>query len=113
MRILFAGTPAIAVPSLHAIHRKYDVVGVLTNPDRKKGRGKALAMSPVKEAALELDIPVLQFPELKGDARRAVAELKPDLLVTFAFGRIFGPRFLALFPLGGINIHPSLLPKYR
>ncbi len=113
MRILFAGTPEIAVPSLRKIAGDFNVCGVLTNPDRIRGRGKKVLPSPVKQAAMELDIPVVQPERLFREAREAVSALTPDLLVTFAYGRIFGPKFLAVFPMGGINIHPSLLPKLR
>lgn len=113
MRILFAGTPEIAVPSLRKIAGDFAVCGVLTNPDRIRGRGKKILPSPVKQAAMEFDIPVVQPERLFREAREAVAALNPDLLVTFAYGRIFGPKFLAIFPMGGINIHPSLLPKLR
>ncbi len=113
MRILFAGTPEIAVPSLEKLAGNFTVCGVLTNPDRVKGRGKKLLPPPVKTKALELGIPVLQFSTLKGEAREAVRALAPELLVVFAYGRIFGEKFLSLFPYGGLNVHPSLLPKYR
>ncbi len=113
MRILFAGTPEIAVPSLEKLAGNFTVCGVLTNPDRVRGRGKKLLPPPVKAKALELGIPVLQFSTLKGEAREAVQALAPELLVVFAYGRIFGEKFLSLFPYGGLNVHPSLLPKYR
>lgn len=113
MRILFAGTPDIAVPSLRELARRYTICGVLTSPDREAGRGRHTVESPVKLQALELGVPVVQPPRLGSDARRHVGELSPQLLVVFAFGRIFGPKFLALFPKGAINVHPSLLPKYR
>ncbi|NQT61200.1 MAG: methionyl-tRNA formyltransferase [Bacteroidetes bacterium] len=113
MKILFAGTPEIAVPSLRKIAGEFTVCGVLTNPDRIRTRGKKILPSPVKAAAQEFDIPLVQPERLFNKAREAVAALSPDLLVTFAYGRIFGPKFLSLFPMGGINIHPSLLPKLR
>jgi methionyl-tRNA formyltransferase len=113
MRIVFAGSPAIAVPSLEALAAAFTVVGVLTNPDRKKGRGKQMSATEVKIKALELGIPVIQHEHLYRQAREEIAALQPDLLVSFAYGRIFGPRFLSLFPLGGVNVHPSLLPSYR
>jgi methionyl-tRNA formyltransferase len=101
----------------------FELAGVLTNPDSSKGRhGKpeptevgaaAAALSEKSIAMGRPPIPVLKPEKLGSEAREAVATLKPDLLVSFAYGRIFGPKFLALFPLGGINIHPSLLPKYR
>lgn len=113
MRILFAGTPQMAVPSLVALNECFDVCGVLTNPDRQKGRGRKMISSPVKDMALELGLNVLQPEKLNREFREQVKELKPDLLVCIAFGKIFGPAFMGLFPQGGINLHPSLLPKYR
>lgn len=113
MRVLYAGSPEIAVPGLERVAERHDVVGVLTNPDRGTGRGRKVRSSPVKERALELGLEVLQPESLKSEARGAVAALEPELLVCVAYGRIFGRKFLALFPRGGINMHPSLLPKYR
>ncbi|AEF85150.1 methionyl-tRNA formyltransferase [Treponema primitia ZAS-2] len=129
MRILFAGSPGIAVPALEALarlcldDRHFTLAGVLTNPDAPRGRaskavptdvGDAAAALVEPFAACSLPAPVILKPEkLDATAREAVAALQPDILVSFAYGRIFGPKFLALFPLGGINIHPSLLPKYR
>jgi len=113
MRVLFAGTPEISVPSLEGISKRHTVVGVLTNPDRPRGRGRAPSASPVKEKALELGLPVYQPPTLKSEARELLAPLEADVLAVYAYGRIFGPKFLSLFPEGGVNVHPSLLPKYR
>ena len=113
MRILFAGTPEIAVPSLAAAAAEHTVVAVLTNPDKAAGRGKIPAPPPVKEAALRLGLPVMQPEKLDAAFREETASRAPELLVAFAYGRIFGPRFLACFPRGGINIHPSLLPRHR
>lgn len=116
MRVLFAGSPEIAVPSLRAVAETAELAGVLTNPESQKGRGLASSWTPVALAAAALPSgppPLLAFDSLGAEARAAVAELKADLLVSFAYGRIFGPKFLALFPLGGINVHPSLLPRWR
>lgn len=115
MRILYAGTPDIAVPSLHALYNAdgIDVVGVLTAPDKVSGRGRKLSAPPVKKAALELSIPVIQPARLGSEAREMVETLGAELLVVFAYGRIFGPKFLALFSEGGINMHPSALPRHR
>lgn len=115
MRVLFAGSPEIAVPAFASTVRDHDIVGVLTNPDAPKGRGLCCCRTPVAEAAAELvpEAPILTFDHLGAEAREAVAALEPDILVAFAYGRIFGPKFLALFPRGGVNVHPSLLPKYR
>ena len=114
MRVLFAGTPLIAVPSLEALAAaSHDVVGVLTAPDRRRGCGKQVSYPPVKERALELGLPVIQPETLRGEAREQVSALDPELLACFAYGKIFGPRFLALFDRGALNVHPSLLPRYR
>lgn len=114
MRILFAGSPAIAVPTLLLLAERHQVVGVLTNPDAPKGRGKRLEPTDVALAALGLPgVPVLKYERLLAEARDAVAALGAELLVSVAYGRIFGPKFLALFPRGGVNLHPSLLPRYR
>jgi methionyl-tRNA formyltransferase len=152
MRIIFAGSPAIAVPALEALAAlaleasgkgalspgslysgslssgspspaAFELAGVLTNPDSPRGRhGKpeptalaaaALAQGPrFREAGLEPPL-ILKPEKLGSQAREEIKALGPDLLISFAYGRIFGPKFLALFPLGGINIHPSLLPAYR
>lgn len=112
-RILFAGTPQIAVPLFERLCERFDVVGVLTSPDAPQGRSKVPVAPPVKEAALRHGIPVLQFDSLRTEAREAVSALKPQVLVTFAFGKIFGPRFLSLFEDGAFNVHPSRLPLLR
>ena len=112
-RILFAGTPEISVPLFKALCTRFEVVGVLTACDKSVGRSKALVPSPVKAAALEAGLPVLQFESLRTEARAAVRELGADTLVTFAYGKIFGPKFLDLFPVGRFNVHPSALPMFR
>lgn len=113
MRILFAGTPKIAVPSLKALTAEFEICGVLTNPDRKTGRGRKIISSPVCQTARELDLKILQPEKLDSAFLNEVKTLKPDLLVVIAFGKIFRKDFLDLFPMGGINLHPSLLPRYR
>jgi methionyl-tRNA formyltransferase len=116
VRVLFAGSPDIAVPSLIRISFEHEVVGVLTNPESAQGRGLALEGTPVAQAAAAVLgglVPVLSPERLDGAAREAVAALAPDILVSYAYGKIFGPKFLALFPKGGLNVHPSLLPRYR
>jgi len=112
---LFAGSPAIAVPSLEAVYSQdgIELAGVLTNPDSPKGRHGTPQPTEVAEAAQKLNVPVLKPLKLDSPIREQIGLLNPDILVSFAYGRIFGPKFLSLFPLGGINIHPSLLPKYR
>jgi len=113
MRILFAGSPRLAVPSLEAVCAHYPVVAVLTNPDRPSGRGGRLEATAVKGKALELGLPLLQPETLDSVFLEAVRELKADLLVVVAFGKIFKKDFLDLFSLGAINVHASLLPKFR
>jgi methionyl-tRNA formyltransferase len=113
VRILFAGTPAIAVPTLQALATHFEVGAVLTNPDRPGPRGRRLVPSPVKEAALDLGLPVLQPEHLKAEARALVSSHGCDTLVCFAYGKLFGPRFLSLFEGEKLNIHPSLLPRLR
>jgi methionyl-tRNA formyltransferase len=120
MRILFAGSPDIAVPSLVRLSFEHEIVGVLTNPEAQRGRGLEAAATPVAQAAAAIfggrdrpSVPILAPERLGAQAREETAALGADILVSFAYGRIFGPRFLALFPKGGVNVHPSLLPKYR
>ncbi|MDR1618481.1 MAG: methionyl-tRNA formyltransferase [Treponema sp.] len=126
MRVLFAGSPGIAVPSLKAIAEGLcpaaELAGVLTNADSRKGRGGGAEPTEVGALAAVLAEEYRRrgkefalFKPLKLDAafREEAAACRFDLLVSFAYGRIFGPKVLALFPLGGINIHPSLLPRYR
>jgi methionyl-tRNA formyltransferase len=113
MRVLFAGTPEIAVPSLRLVAGRHQVVSVLTGSDKPIGRGRRLEPSAVKRAALDLGIPVIEGDRLDAAVRERVAAVQPEVLVVVAFGRIFRERFLALFPRGGVNLHPSLLPRHR
>jgi methionyl-tRNA formyltransferase len=116
VRVLFAGSPDIAVPSLLRVSFEHEIVGVLTNPETAQGRGQALAGTPVAQAAAAVlgdRVPLLAPARLGAEAREAVAALRPDILVAYAYGKIFGPKFLALFPKGGVNVHPSLLPRHR
>ncbi|MHA6532493.1 methionyl-tRNA formyltransferase [Paenibacillus sp. BAC0078] len=115
MKIVFMGTPAFAVPSLQMlVEEGYEVVAVVTQPDRPQGRKKTLTPSPVKEAALSLGLPVLQPERLRRP--EAVAELaayEPDMIVTAAYGQILPKSVLELPQNGCVNVHGSLLPKYR
>jgi len=123
MRILFAGSPGIAVPALEALASlcadaagDFTLAGLLTNPDTPKKRSGNPEPTECAAALYRLlgeKVPVIKPEKLDSAAREQTAALKPDLLVSFAYGRFFGPKFLGLFPMGGINIHPSLLPKYR
>ena len=114
--VVFLGTPDFAVPSLEALtdHPDFDVVGVITQPDRPAGRGQQVRFSPVKEAALARDLPVFQPKSVnKPDALDQLREWSPDVLVVAAFGQILKPALLELAPHGSINVHASLLPRWR
>lgn len=115
LRIAFAGTPDFAVPALNALLASHHTVaGVLTQPDRPKGRGRQLAFSPVKRVALDRVLPLSQPQTLKTEAGRAeLAAWEPDVLVVVAYGLILPPAVLDLPRLGCINIHGSLLPRWR
>lgn len=115
MNIVFMGTPQFAVPSLEMLLKEgYNIVGVVTQPDRPQGRKKVLTPTPVKEAALKHGIPVLQPQRLRNaEAVQEVAAFQPDLIVTAAFGQILPKAVLDLPKHGCLNVHGSLLPKYR
>ena len=115
MKILFMGTPAFAVPSLRAlVEAGHEVCGVFTQPDRPKNRGMKLLPTPVKEYAITQDIPVFQPATLKdGTALEQIRHLAPQLIAVAAYGRILPRELLDCPPLGCINVHSSLLPKYR
>lgn len=108
------GTPEFAVPSLEALNNKIDLIAVVTQPDRPKGRGHKLMPSPVKSWALEHSIPILQPVKIKNEEATSELEaLKPDLIIVVAFGQILSQRILDIPKFGCINVHASLLPRYR
>ena len=114
LRIVFAGTPEFAVPSLRAAARHNEVVAVYTQPDRPAGRGRGLAPSPVKREALGRGIPVLQPENFKAAATRAALRaLKPDLMIVVAYGLILPQSVLDIPTHGCWNVHASLLPRWR
>lgn len=115
MKIVFMGTPDIAVPCLQKIiDEKYEILGVVTQPDKPKGRGKKLGMSPVKELAIENNIPVYQPVKARDkEFIDKIKSLNPDVIVVVAFGQILPKEILEIPKLGCINVHVSLLPKYR
>lgn len=114
VKIVFMGTPAYAVPALTQLHQHYSVVGVFTQPDKPSGRGRQVSVSAVKEAAQALGLPVYQPPNLKtADALALLQSLAPDLIVVAAFGQILRANVLSLPPLGCLNLHASLLPRWR
>jgi len=115
LNVIYAGSPDISATVLQylASLASIKIVGVLTNPPSAKGRHKALLPTPVAKLAHELNIPVLEPEHLKTDSRESIKALHPDILVCFSYGKIFGPKFMSIFPKGGINLHPSLLPRWR
>lgn len=116
LRIIFCGTPRFAVPTLDALVRGgYPIQLVVTQPDKPSGRGLELSVSPVKERARALDLPVVQPDKIKNNEefRSRLAELKPEAIVVVGYGRIIPQWMIDLPPLGNINLHASLLPKYR
>ena len=115
MRIVFMGTPDIAATCLtNLIADGFDVVGVYTQPDRPKGRGMKLVASPVKEVALSHEIPVFQPENFREEETvQQLRDLKPDVVAVVAYGRILPQKVLDIPPKGCINIHASILPKYR
>lgn len=115
MRILFMGTPDIAVGCLQKIiDEKHDIIGVVTQPDKPVGRGKKMGMPPVKELALKYDLPVYQPIKARDEEFvNILKDLNPDLIVVVAFGQILPKSILDIPKFGCVNVHVSLLPKYR
>jgi methionyl-tRNA formyltransferase len=113
-QIVFMGSPDFAVPPLRALAAAYDVAGVVTQPDRPSGRGRELKAPPVKACALELGLPIVQAEKLRApEAMEQLRSWTPDLIVVAAFGQILRPDVLALPPQGCLNVHASLLPRWR
>lgn len=116
LRIVFCGTPEFAVPSLRQFIREPDfqIVGVVTQPDRARGRGQQIAISPVKRAAMAASLPVHQPEKIRSpEAEALLREWAPDAIAIIAYGQIVPARLLEIPRLGWINLHASLLPKYR
>lgn len=115
MKIVFMGTPEFAVPAFRKLREsRHEIVAVTTQPDRPKGRGKNLSLSPVKEEAVRNQIPVFQPESVKEEIfQDALKKLEPDIIIVVAFGQIIPTSILDMPPLGCVNLHASLLPKYR
>lgn len=114
MRVVFLGTPEFGVPSLKALAAAgHEVAGVFTQPDKPKGRGNKMQKSPVKICAEEMGIPVFQPVKIRADGVEDLRALRPDLCVTAAFGQILSQEILDIPRIGTVNVHSSLLPKYR
>lgn len=112
MKIIFMGTPDFAVPILEGLITNYDVIGVVSQPDKKVGRHQILTNTPIKEVALKHNIKIMQPVKIKEDYEEIIA-LKPDLIITCAYGQIIPKEILTCPKLGCINVHASLLPKLR
>src|SRR6202051_2591941 len=114
MRLIFLGTPAFAVPTLEAVARKHEVISVVTQPDRPKGRGQELAASAVKQAAGRFGLPGYQPERIRRpEAQAHLAALAPEIMIVVGYGQILPQSVIDMAPRGIVNVHASLLPKYR
>jgi len=114
MKVIFFGTPEYAVPSLKAlINSKHEVVAVVSQPDKPRGRSNKIVPTPVKEVALEHNIPVFQYEKIRKEDISELLNIESDIIVTCAYGQILGENVLFAKKFGVINLHGSLLPKYR
>ena len=116
LKIIFCGTPAFALPTFHQLlgQSDFQITGVVTQPDRPRGRGNSLASSPVKEAAIAADIPVYQPEKIRSEESfEYFQQMAPDAVVIIAYGQIIPQRLIEIPRVGWINLHGSLLPKYR
>ncbi|MBQ4077697.1 methionyl-tRNA formyltransferase [bacterium] len=115
IKVVYMGTPDIAVKSLAKLNEEFEVLAVVTQPDRPKGRGNKLTPPPVKECALENNIPCYQTERISKDVEliQKLKDLRPDFFVTFAFGQILSQEVLDIPKFATVNLHASLLPKYR
>ncbi len=114
LNIVFMGTPDFSARVLEGLHSKFPVACAVTGEDKPVGRGCKLVASPLKQKAIELGVPLLQFDKVSSEEGiEAISALKPDVIVTASFGQILSERFLAIPKFGVLNVHASLLPKYR
>lgn len=114
MKIVFLGTPEFAIPTLKALFEsRHEVIGIISQPDRVQDRGRKIIFSPVKEFALEHNIPIMQFEKLSRDGVEAIRNLAPDIMVTASYGQIISQEIIDIPKYGIINVHGSLLPEFR
>jgi len=114
LKVIFLGTPDFAVETLKKlIESKHELLAVVTQPDKPSGRGEKMSCSPVKLVALENDIPVLQYDKIRVEGVPELKGLAPDIMVTCAYGQILSQEIIDIAPYGIINVHASILPKYR
>src|SRR5262249_43694683 len=115
LQIVFCGSPAFAVPTLEKLVAGHDVRLVVTQPNKPRGRGMALAFSPVKQRAMELNLPVTQPEAIRNNEmfKAQLAGIHPDVIIVVGYGRMIPQWMIDLPPLGNLNLHASLLPKYR
>lgn len=113
MRVIFLGTPDFAVPTLDALYKKHDVIAVVCQPDKAKNRKGETVFGAVKQRAIELNIPVYQFAKIREEGAQVLKQLAPDIMITCAYGQILSQEILDIAPFGVLNVHGSLLPKYR
>ncbi len=114
MKIVFLGTPEFAIPTLKALFEsRHEVVGIISQPDRVQDRGRKIIFSPVKEFALEHNIPIMQFEKLSRDGVETIRNLAPDIMVTASYGQIISQEIIDIPKYGIINVHGSLLPEFR
>ena len=115
MRVILMSTPEFGIPTLRALlDHSYDVVGVVCQPDKPAGRGLRVMSPPMKQAALQFGIPVFQPASLgSSEALQQLGALKPDLILVAAYGKFIPDTTISLAPLGALNLHPSLLPRWR
>ncbi|MCX8104174.1 MAG: formyltransferase family protein, partial [Candidatus Bipolaricaulota bacterium] len=112
MNVIFVGTAPLGVPTLRALAEKHKILAAFTQPDRPAGRGLVLTPPPIKQVALELGLPVYQPEKINREAE-FIKTLNPDVIVVIAFGQFLSKKLLAIPKYGCINLHASLLPKYR
>lgn len=114
LRVVFMGSPEFSVPTLRALNDAFHVTGVITQPDKPRGRGRKASPTPVKAAAVELGIPVAAPNDVSSDEGiELLKKWSPDVIVVAAYGKILPPRILTLPPMGCVNLHASLLPRHR